>query len=530
MSSILKEIGVKRKSKIILISFMLVASFLIIYIPIYVIDYFVTIKIENRSILSEYENKDSTGAAVARWDISPLCIASDEFAASQQPRGEQFWKYINETAPGVFKYARIHNIFTSSQGDRRGKSNAGGDVVQKYDNGTIWYDWSIVDDVYDLIVHSNVTPLVELGFMPKILSSNPDEEPERRMPDKMSDWENLITAFLNHMDARYGLERMKNWRYEVWNEPDAGSFWVDSWEDYFELYKATVETIKDFNADLKVGGPAVAKDMNFFRKFLEYCSKNEVPLDFISFHTKGGEGVELNPSHLALVTRIRSYFDILREFRDYDQRYNENIEYICTEADPIVGSHRSKEQNPVFGFRDTEYYAAWFVHTLINLMHLQIEYGYSLHATFSNNILFPWEVKTFHGTRGFLTPLFKKKGDIETRIPEDMPLPECSAVLGKPIFTASQLIDKIPKGRAEILRSEILGIAALTNRINVLSLRSQDSEKEYYQILVSNHEELQIGGKPRYIHFEFDFKEEEVDQVEIKEWRIDENSNNAFRL
>ena len=34
-----------------------------------------------------------------------------------------------------------------------------------------------------------------------------------------------------------------------------------------------------------VGGPAIAYDLEFLEKFLEYCKEHKVPLDFISWHT-----------------------------------------------------------------------------------------------------------------------------------------------------------------------------------------------------------------------------------------------------
>ncbi len=251
----------------------------------------------------------SRASDVLLWNVSPLCIASDEFAASQHPRGMQFWEYINQTARGIFSYARLHNIFTSPEGDRRGKANAGGDVVQRYENGTLWYNWTIVENVLDAIVSCDIIPYIELGFMPVLLSSQPESAPERREPADYSAWEALVRAFLDIVGSRYGNESLNAWRFEVWNEPDISNFWRDTREGYFRLYNSTARVIKAYSPLLKVGGPALASEIDFLGDFLDFCDGNDVPLDFISFHAKGGSGgSDTYPHHDKVIERIPFYY------------------------------------------------------------------------------------------------------------------------------------------------------------------------------------------------------------------------------
>ncbi len=54
--------------------------------------------------------------------------------------------------------------------------------------------------------------------------------------------------------SRYGVEEVRTWFFEVWNEPNLKNFWTGSQQDYFDLYH-TVEVIKAVDAQLKVGGP-----------------------------------------------------------------------------------------------------------------------------------------------------------------------------------------------------------------------------------------------------------------------------------
>lgn len=491
------------------------------------IDSSVAIEVDSIQMIDDYQIQTGNGLDVLKWNINPLCIASDEFAAAQQPRGIQFWQYINDTARNVFRYARLHNIFTSSEGDRRGASNAGGDVVIDNGDGTYSYDWTRVDNLFDTIVSCNITPLVELGFMPKVLSSQPNEEPERHIPENWDGWTDLIHALLVHLEGRYTLNAMKTWRFEVWNEPDAGSFWNDGIDAYCDLYNHTANKIRDYNADLIVGGPGIANDMDEFRIFLEYCTTHNSPLDFISFHTKGSDGEGMFPKHRHLLDRMENYFMILGDFPEFDQNSNPDMEYICTEADPIVGSHRNKFDKPKFRFRDNNYYSAWFSHTLINLVQLQIEYNYSLHGLFSHNILFPWEAKSFYGTRGFLTPLFKEGTPIDTAIPEDMPLPECDAVVGKPIFIVAQLIDQIPHG-SRLLDVEVNGYASDTGKVKCLAFNCTDG---IYRLLISHHDRNDYFSRSRTAALNIQLGSQYTGtRVTVDEYRVDNTLNNAFTL
>lgn len=466
---------------------------------------------------------------ILRWDVAPLCIASDEFAAAQHPRGMQFWEYLNRTSRGVYTYARIHNVFTSAAGDRRGAANAGGDVVQRHDNGTTWYNWTIVDRVYDAIVSAGITPFVEIGFMPVLLSSNPGEAPERREPADYSEWTALVGAFVNRLADRHGLDAVATWRFEVWNEPDAGSFWRDGIEGYLRLYNETARAVKAESASLKVGGPAVASNPDFLRAFLARCLADGMPLDFISFHAKGGTGEADHPSHARLAGQVTASLDVIDEFPPFRQRDGSDIEYFLTEADPIVGSHVSKEANPVFEFRDREYYPAWYVNTLATLARIQVARGVSIHGVFSHNILFPWEVATFHGTRGFVTPLFLAGTPAPVDIPAAMPLPAADAVIGKPIHLAAQLVARIPRNASFMVNATLSGVPAARGFVNALAFKGQDGT---VRILIAHQEEQRHATTTRQLRVEINVASllgPGASTVTAREWRIDRERNNPFR-
>jgi xylan 1,4-beta-xylosidase len=76
---------------------------------------------------------------------------------------------------------------------------------------------------------------------------------------------------------------MKQWNFEVWNEPNLHNFWTGTQRNYFKLYRYTAEAIKSVDSSLTVGGPATAKN-EWIEEFRDFCERSKVPLDFISTH------------------------------------------------------------------------------------------------------------------------------------------------------------------------------------------------------------------------------------------------------
>ena len=77
-------------------------------------------------------------------------------------------------------------------------------------------------------------------------------------PRDMKKWGDFIRAFVTHLRERYGDAEVRTWYFEVWNEPNLNGFFAGTQQDYFDLYAATAQAIKDVSPDYKVGGPATA--------------------------------------------------------------------------------------------------------------------------------------------------------------------------------------------------------------------------------------------------------------------------------
>jgi xylan 1,4-beta-xylosidase len=159
---------------------------------------------------------------------------------------------------------------------------------------------------------------VEFGFTPKDMASGEQTvfwwASNSTPPKDYTIWADLINKSVCHWIERYGIDEVLKWYFEVWNEPNLKPFWGGTKSQYFELYKITVKTIKAIDESLKVGGPATSnfvpddrfdgeiEDKNkqstftsedidnanwrpvWVQDFLEYCAKENLPVDFISTH------------------------------------------------------------------------------------------------------------------------------------------------------------------------------------------------------------------------------------------------------
>lgn len=205
-----------------------------------------------------------------------------------------------------FRYCRFHGLFHD-------------DMFPYFENdGEIIYNWQYIDELFDMMLHKGVRPFVELGFMPEALAANPGTvfwwKGRTAPPKDYEKWANLIRIFIQHLISRYGQEEVREWYFEVWNEPNLKPFWHGTRSEYFELYKHSVMAVKDVDSHLRVGGPATSNfvpdkrfdgeienpdnqltwqqtDINilswkgvWIKEFLEYCSEQKLPVDFISTH------------------------------------------------------------------------------------------------------------------------------------------------------------------------------------------------------------------------------------------------------
>ncbi len=181
-----------------------------------------------------------------------------------------------------FEYMRFHCLLNDEMA-----------VALAGEEGEIRYNFTYVDEVFDYMLSVGIKPFVELAFMPTVLASGEKTifwwKGNISMPKEMDEWKNLIHALMAHCIERYGREEVLSWYFEVWNESNLNNYFFDgTFEDYMELYKHTVEVIKNIDERFRVGGPASSNFKNgeapWVKAFLKHCGESQLPVDFISTH------------------------------------------------------------------------------------------------------------------------------------------------------------------------------------------------------------------------------------------------------
>src|SRR4029079_17390887 len=122
-------------------------------------------------------------------------------------------------------------------------------------NDQLLYSFYNSDQVIDFILSIGMKPFIELSFMPSALASGRQTVFHYRSnvtpPKDYRQWAELIHKLVTHWVQRYSLEEVRTWFFEVWNEPNLRAFWTGTQDDYFNLYRHTVDVIKRIDNSLK---------------------------------------------------------------------------------------------------------------------------------------------------------------------------------------------------------------------------------------------------------------------------------------
>jgi xylan 1,4-beta-xylosidase len=177
-----------------------------------------------------------------------------------------------------FEYVRFHAIFHDEVG-----------LYDEDSQGHPVYNFSYVDQIYDGLLANRVRPFVEISFMPNKLAAKNIlhtfwYKPNISPPRDWNHWDGLISAFMQHLVNRYGIDEVAQWYFEVWNEPNL-DFWAGEPKQatYWELYDHTALAIKAVSPRFRVGGPATAQAA-WVDAFIHHCAEKNVPVDFVSTH------------------------------------------------------------------------------------------------------------------------------------------------------------------------------------------------------------------------------------------------------
>lgn len=316
-----------------------------------------------------------------------------------------------------FRYVRFHGLLDDDMSVLKKKQYAGREEwILSFTN---------IDSIFDFILSIGMKPFVEIGFMPECLASKKTTifhyKGFTSKPKSYERWEWLIRELIQHLIVRYGRGEIREWFFEIWNEPDIGGenaedgFWTESKEEYFNLYRHTVTAIKQVDSCLKVGGPATSFN-KWIPEFLEFCKTTGTAVDFVSTHHYPTDVVWATELSLKVSEELSIYEEANRTEPDFlkKQKSKQNMVWKYIErgvVTPMVKQAVKEagklpvyytEWNSLSGFdSDGTFGSSYILKTIMDNIGLVEGYSYWTFSDIFEEDGMP--SKAFHGGFGLMT-------------------------------------------------------------------------------------------------------------------------------
>ncbi|MER7890012.1 xylan 1,4-beta-xylosidase [Micromonospora sp. NPDC094482] len=334
-----------------------------------------------------------------------------------------------------FKHIRGHGLLSDGVGVHRPYQHRG--------ERRVHHSFTYVDQVIDAYLELGLRPFVELGFMPSGLASGDQTvfwwRGNVTPPRSWSEWGDLVRATVAHLVDRYGLDEVRGWPIEVWNEPNLVNFWAGADRDaYHRLYEVSAYAVKEVDAGLQVGGPAISPGADeWLAPFAEFVTDRQVPVDFVSRHAYTSGPAQHVPfgTHQTLAPAA----ELLRQFA----APREHLRGTALAELPVHITEFNSSYRPDNPIHDTAWHAAYLAPVLAGGGELVDSFAY---WTFSD--MFEEEgvpTALFHGGFGLLTHRQIKKPTYH--------LYAFMARLGDEVLArgADHLVTRHPDGRVAVL-------------------------------------------------------------------------------
>jgi xylan 1,4-beta-xylosidase len=444
-------------------------------------------------------------------------------------------KLIGELAALSDRPVHIRTHFLLATGDgtaglKWGSTNAYSEDAA----GKPVYDWTIVDRILATYAEAGAVPFVEIGFMPKALSTHPDPYTPTWVPGAKNDgyyigwtyppsdygkWGELVYQWVQHSVNKYGKAVVEQWDWEVWNEPDI-AYWHGTPEEYDKLYDYTAAAVKRALPSARVGGPAStgpanARAAEFLHQFLSHCAtgrnyatgRKGAPLDFISFHVKGKPSVEGDHVRMGISQEMKDAargFEIVASFPNF-----KHLPLILSEADPEGCAACSTREYPQNAYRNGTLYASYEAAAFKSLLTLAVVHGVQLQGVLTWAFEFE-ERPYFAGFRTLATNGV------------DKPVLNFFRMAGL-MLADSLKVDSSGAVAAEAMLQS--GVRAPSD-IDAIASRSDRG----VSVMIWNYRDQEVGGATKNVELNVSGLPPEARRVLSRHYRIDGDHSNAYSL
>lgn len=184
-----------------------------------------------------------------------------------------------------FEYIKFHGILSD---DMR--------VCTRDEQGRLHFNYRYVDQAIAFLQSIGLKPLIQLSFMPRALAEDPDKQVFTQTfitspPKKNEEWVLLVKDFTRHLLHRFGQEKVREWLFCVWCEPETSTA-MFGWDDdrrFFDFYRDTFFAVREVCPQLRFGTPSLLflrhnAEPDWIRRFFRYTAENNCRPDWVNIH------------------------------------------------------------------------------------------------------------------------------------------------------------------------------------------------------------------------------------------------------
>jgi xylan 1,4-beta-xylosidase len=421
-------------------------------------------------------------------------------------------------------YFRAHNLLCTGDGTpalKWGSTN----IYTEDAQGRPVYDWSIVDGIFDTYRAQGVRPYVEIGFMPKALSTKAEPYQHHWTPAAGYDeiytgwaypprdyakWGELIYQWVRHCVEKYGRAEVEQWYWETWNEANIG-YWRGTPEEFRKLHDYAVAAVRRALPTARVGGPdSAGHGGSWMKDFLDHCLRGTnyatgqtgTPLDFVSFHAKGSPVFVDGHVRMGIANQLRTIDDGFQLIASYPELKHTPI--VIGESDP---EGCAACQGPQLGYRNGTMYSSYTAASFAREHTLADRHG----VNFEGALTWAFEFEDQPYFAGFRSL--------------------ASNGLDKPVLNVFRMFSRMSGQRVAAQSSGEVPLEAILKEgvrgaPDVAALASLDDRR--LCVLVWHYHDDDVPGPAAAVELTVNGFPAAADAARLTHYRIDETHSNAF--
>lgn len=388
------------------------------------------------------------------------------------------------------------------------------DIVYEGEDGELCYDFRVSDLRLDYLLEKGYSLLLSYASIPDCIASSTRgktsvSKNKTRYKGKLWNgapprdyglWEEICYKYTKHLVERYGLETVKSWRLQCFNEPDLAAFFLSGLDhskastdircrEYCKLYEGFARGICRVSEELVLGGPALAYHMDFLGDWLDYVREKGLKLDFVSGHHYGTGPNEMNSgAHFC----VETFLDYPKKVaRVMEEKGFAGLPFFMDEWGMASHGFFNREECPAFMARESEVFSAYFTKLIYKYIEADIEIQKLMICLSGQHEM----VEDFSGFRNFFTLNFIKK----------------------PIYNVNILSSKLGEGL----------ISASVDNENLYVVPTKRCDDSYAVLLSYSSEHF---GEDMPTFEETVTFDEDISNQKVTVWCIDREHTNPYRL